>query len=416
MTTVTQPSSCAVQPSARRPLWRLFGAGTPLLALSTLAMVAACQGSTASETPDAGPPDALGATGSDSSTGTDAGTGGNDAGPGSDSSPRVLASPATTANCGPTPATFISAKDLFSLASGFLSAAMDLAVNATDLYLAVNSNPNATIVRVPIRGGTISTVAAISGTEQALVLTSDYVVFADSYTASNNEWAGDIVRMGLDGSDRTVLFSGSISPATIFGPTGILATDGTNAYFAAQDGVRSVPLAGGAATVLTTHTGSIALIGSNVVVADSAAGGIFSVPAAGGPVTAVTTGLSGNLGPVVACGGAICWTSEVEVGPSMPGTETLQQLGPSGPPMTLSQGGNLYVVYRLVFDGTDFFATTLADTSVGGLVRVPADGGSPTSGVFGSGLAIDDECLYVADLSSGVYSVAKAEWSLAPMP
>jgi hypothetical protein len=379
-------------------------------------MVAACQGSMASETPDAGPGGAVGATGSDSSTGSDAGIGGSEAGTGSDSSTGGLASPATTANCGPTPTTFISAKDLSSLASGFISAAMDLAVNATDLYVAVNSNPGATIVRVPIRGGPISTVAVIEGTEQALVLTSDFVVFADSYTASNNEWAGDIVRMGLDGSDRTVLFSGSISPATIFGPAGILATDAKNAYFAAQDGVRSVPLAGGAATVLTTHTGAIALIGSNVVVADSAAGGIFSVPAAGGAVTAVTTGLSGTLGPVVACGSAICWASAVDVPPSMVGTGTLQQLGPSGPPTTLSQGVILYVVYRLVFDGTDFFATTLADTSVGGLVSLPAAGGPPTSGVFGSGLAIDDQCLYVADISSGVYSVAKAQWSLAPMP
>jgi hypothetical protein len=377
-------------------------------------MVAACQGSVASEAIDAGPGGAVGATGGDSSAG-DAGTGGSEAGPGSDSSTGGLASPATTANCGPTPTTFLSAKDLSSLASGFISAAMDLAVNATDLYVAVNANPSA-IVRVPIRGGPISMVAAVEGTEQALVLTSDYVVFAESHTASNNGWAGEIVRTDLDGSDRAVLFSGSISPATIFGPAGTLATDGKNAYFAAQDGVRSVPLTGGAATVLTTHTGALALIGSNVVVADSTAGGIFSVPAAGGPVTAVTTGLSGNLGPVVACGSAICWASEVDVGPSMVGTEALQQLGPSGPPTTLSQGVALYVAYRLVFDGTEFFATTLADTSVGGLVRVPAAGGPPTSGVFGSGLATDDACLYVADISSGVYSVAKAEWSLAPMP
>ena len=63
-------------------------------------------------------------------------------------------------------------------------------------------------------------------------------------------------------------------------------------------------------------------------------------------------------------------------------------------------------MYRLVFDGTEFFATALADASEGALVRVP----------FGSGLAVDDECLYVADTATGVYSVAKAEWTLAPMP
>jgi hypothetical protein len=402
ITAVAPPPSCASRPSARRPL-RHPSSATLLLALSTLVMVAACQGSIVSETPDAGPGGSGGATGSDASTNSDASTG-------SDSSTE------TTAKCGPTPTSLISSKGLFSLASGGLSAAMDLAVNATDLYVAVNSNPNATIVRVPLGGGSISTVAAVEGNEQALVLTSDYVVFAKSHTASNNGWAGEIVRVGLDGTDRTVLFSGSISPSSIFGPAGTLATDGKNAYFAAQDGVRSIPLTGGAATVLTTHTGAMALVGSNVVVADSTAEGIFSVPAAGGPVTAVTTGLTGNLGPVVACGSAICWASEIEVAPSMAGTETLQELGPSGPPTTLSQGGALYVVYRLVFDGSDFFATTLADASLGTLVKVPAAGGPPTSGAFGSGLAIDADCLYVADTASGVYSVAKAEWSLAPVP
>ena len=100
----------------------------------------------------------------------------------------------------------------------------------------------------------------------------------------------------------------------------------------------------------------------------------------------------------------------------MEGTETLQELGSSGPPTTLSQGDALYVVYRLVFDGAEFFATTLADASPGALVRVPAAGGSPTTAAFGSGLAVDDECLYVADTVSGVYSIARAEWALFPMP
>ncbi len=95
----------------------------------------------------------------------------------------------------------------------------------------------------------------------------------------------------------------------------------------------------------------------------------------------------------------------------------LQELGPSGPPTTLSQGAALYAVYRLVFDGTEFFATMTADASVGTLTRIPATGGPPpvTAG-FGSGVAVDDECLYVADVAAGVYSVAKTAWTLAPAP
>jgi hypothetical protein len=358
--------------------------------------MAACGGSTVTEAADAGQRGSSVATVDDSAAGTTSGT--------------------TAVKCSPTPTSLISSRGLFSFASGGLSAGMDLAVNATDLYVAVNSFPNATIVRVPLGGGSVSTIAAVEGNEQAMVLTSEYVVFAQSHAAANDGYAGEIVRVGLDGSDRTVLFSGAIPLSDIFGPAGTLATDGKNAYFAAQDGVRSVPLSGGAATVLTTHTGAMALIGSNVVVADSSAESIFSVPAAGGTVTAITTGLSGNLGPIVGCGNSICWASEIEVGPPIAGTETLQELGPSGPPTVLSQGEALYVVYRLVFDGTEFFATTLADESFGWLVRVPAAGGPPASYGPGSGVAVDDECLYVADTGTGVYSVAKAEWSLAPMP
>jgi hypothetical protein len=100
----------------------------------------------------------------------------------------------------------------------------------------------------------------------------------------------------------------------------------------------------------------------------------------------------------------------------MAGTAALQELGPSGPPTILSQDPALYVVYRLVFDGTEFFATILADISEGILARIPAKGGSPVSGAFGSGLAVDDQCLYVADVAVGAFSVAKAEWDRSPLP
>ena len=198
MTLVAPPSSRASQPPVPRPPRRRSNAGTLLLAFSTLAMAAACQGFIASETADAGPGGARGTTTTDSGTGGSPSTG-------------------TTAKCGSTPTSLISSSDVFSLAPGGLSAAMDLAVNATDLYVAVNSNPNATIVRVPLGGGSISTVTAVEGNEQALVLTDDYVVFAETHTAPNNGWTGEIVRVDPDGSNRTVLFSGSISPSSISG-------------------------------------------------------------------------------------------------------------------------------------------------------------------------------------------------------
>jgi hypothetical protein len=82
--------------------------------------------------------------------------------------------------------------------------------------------------------------------------------------------------------------------------------------------------------------------------------------------------------------------------------------------LAVPESGDLYVVYRLVFDGNEFFATMLADASFGTLARVPAAGGAPMVGGFGAGLAIDDECLYFGDVVNGVYSVTKSAWSKLP--
>lgn len=340
----------------------------------------------------------------------------NEASPREDGSASASGTTSTGDKCGPIPTIFVTPSGLFLPCSLGLSAALDLAVNETDLYVAVNGNLNGAILRVPLSGALPSTVATVEGSEQSLVLTNDFVVFAESHDDGAGGWSGEIVRVNLDGADPTVLFAGDISSTNIFGPSGTLATDGANAYFAAQDGVRSVPLSGGAATTLTAHTGAMALVGSSVVIADTSAEGIFSVPTGGGPVTALATGLSGNLGPIAPCGDSVCFASELEVGAAMKGTEQLQRLDPSGQVTSLSQGSALYVVYRLAFDGTDFFATMLADVSAGTLARIPAMGGTPVIGGVGAGLAVDDTCLYVADIADGVYSIAKTAWNVAPMP
>ena len=87
------------------------------------------------------------------------------------------------------------------------------------------------------------------------------------------------------------------------------------------------------------------------------------------------------------------------------------QLDPAGALMTLA---NVGPIYRLAFDGTDFFVASL--DGLGELTRVPADGG-PDGGMIGlgTGLAIDDECLYVGDVTGyGVYSVARSYGGQVP--
>jgi hypothetical protein len=298
--------------------------------------------------------------------------------------------------CAPTPTKLIDASEFMANANG-VSAAMDLAVSTTDLYVAVNYNQGGAVLSVPIRGGRPVVVA--TGGAQALLVTGDSLILAE----------GDIVKIALPGGAGTVLASGPVvATDSYFGPSGILATDGQNVYFATPDGTQSVPLAGGMVQTLTTHTGALTVAGANIVIADSSAGGIFSVPIEGGPATLLATSPAGDLGPVLSCGADICWASAVEVSPSQVGTATLVQLGPMGVPATLSEDPALYVVYRLVFDGSEFFATMLRDLSFGSLATIPAAGGPPFSMGPGSGLAIDDECLYVADAIGGVYSVAKS--------
>jgi hypothetical protein len=310
--------------------------------------------------------------------------------------------------CALTPSKLIDASELLVPGAGSISAGMDLAVSATDLYVAVSYNPGGAVLRVPIRGGQPVVLESLVGSEQALLVTGDSLVFAQSYEDASGQVSGDIRRIGLQGGDSTVLASAPIVPSTIFGPAGILATDGQNVYFAAQDGTKSVPLSGGTIQTLTTHTGAVTVAGTNVVIADGSTGGVFSVPIGGGPVTPLATNLASDLGPVLSCGANICWASAVPVSPSQGGTGAIMQLGPTGASATLSEDPGLYVVYRLVFDGSEFFATMLSDASVGTLATIPAAGGPPISMGSGSGLAIDDECLYTGDVINGVYSVAKS--------
>ncbi len=329
-------------------------------------------------------------------------TGGNDSGG------------ATGPKCTASPTLLIDGHDLIEPDAGAegISAGMDVAVSATDLYVAVDYIANGALLRVPIRGGTPVVMAPISGAEQGLLVTGDSVVFVQAGSSADGAPSGEVVRIGLQGGPTTVLASDRIARGTIFGPNAVLASDGQNVYFAAADGTKSVPLAGGAVQTLTAHTGSIALVGSDLVVADSTAEGLYRVPSGGGAETTLVTGLSGQLGPVVGCGSTVCWAGAVEVTPSQQGTGTLMQLGPSGA-HTLASDPALYVVYRLAFDGSTFFATMLADASIGTLATVPADGGSPSGGGSGSGLAVDDECLYLAGVQ-GVYSIQKAPGVVVP--
>jgi hypothetical protein len=406
--------------------WRTRAWCVALLGAAVAASTVACVEESASPAPDASRPNEArprvldgGSTtipngdfgvadaGADTATGTNAWPGQppNDAG----SAPAEPLEAATGPKCGPTPTQLIDASALEAPGTVGTSVAMDLAAGATDLYVAINYAPGGALVRVPIRGGPVKNVASITGTERALSLTSDSAIFVQTVPDADGGYTGQVVRVGLEGGPTVVLASAPMVEASILGPAGILATDGKDVYFAAQNGTWTVPVTGGSPHILTSHTGALALVGSNVLVADTSDEAIFSVPTTGGPAGVRVSNLSGGLGPVLSCGVNLCWGSVLppEAGSyAYPGPgSALMQLDPAGAVTTLE---NVGPIYRLAFDGTNFFVASAA--GLGELARVPADGG-PGGGPIGvgTGLAIDDECLYVGDVTGyGVYSVARS--------
>ncbi|HEX3345791.1 MAG TPA: hypothetical protein VHS09_14505, partial [Polyangiaceae bacterium] len=194
---------------------------------------------------------------------------------------------ATGPKCTASPTLLVDGSALLSSDAGNvgISVAMDLAVSDEDLFVAVTyGDDQGALLRVPIRGGPAALLTPIAGEEIGLLVTGDSVVFVQAHAPSGGAYSGD-VRIALQGGDTTVLASASLGAAASPRPNGMIVTDGQNVYFAAKDGTLSVPLAGGAVKTLTTHTGALAVVGSSVVVADTAAEGVFSVPIAGGPET-----------------------------------------------------------------------------------------------------------------------------------
>jgi hypothetical protein len=250
-------------------------------------------------------------------------------------------------------------------------------------------------MRIPIRGGPPAPVLDLPGVEQAILATPVSVLVA---VAAPNGSSGRISSVPLDGGPGSVLATthGSIS--------GGLATDGALVYFSDADGTKSVSLAGGSVATVTGDTGEPALVGSNLIIAESASGNLVSLPPSGGPAT-VLASAPGRTSNPFACGSALCWLtypppqSGVTVGS---GTIALMELS-AGTTKTLSQSAPM--PWRILFDGTNFL-----ETQVGGsLLRVPGGGGDAAdTGLAATGVAVDESCVYLSDVAGGIRSVDRA--------
>jgi len=285
----------------------------------------------------------------------------------------------------------------------FVQDAMDVAVNETDVFYTVSyagSDESYTdVMRVPVRGGSASRVAKLDGYEEFLQLATTDVVIAMS---------GRIVAIPLDGGAPVTLATTSGDPLQT------LAADRANVYFSDAAGTKSVPLAGGSVQTLTGQNGLLALVGSDLIIAQG--NQIYSVSTSGGPLSTLATNQSNATMPV-GCGSDACWMTFAPGAPAgtiaVPGDGfgTLERLAEGGSPTTVVASWALVNPRRLIFDGTDYYLSKGTNQlELSEILRVPGAGGFPAELEYGPselGMAVDSECLYWANARLGVFSVAK---------
>jgi hypothetical protein len=244
------------------------------------------------------------------------------------------------------------------------------------------------------------------------LVTAAGVVFAEAYENESGDAAGQLVQVPLDGSPPSVL--APTVPAT----TVTLATDGENVYFADGEGTKGVPLSGGGVRLITPQTGTIAVVGTSVIIASTrpteTLGSILSVPTSGGTPAELASNQPSPRLPL-ACGTDICWTTDVP-GPSViGGTGAIVRQKANGLPQTVIEDGSdgtpIHFMRQVLFDGADFFGAEFNDLPPheGTPFRLSAGSGTLARLLPGGGsIAVDDQCVYMASSVEGITSVVKS--------
>jgi hypothetical protein len=193
-----------------------------------------------------------------------------------------------------------------------------LAVDCTSVYWTDWDGSAGTVMKVPIDGGTPTTVAGVSAAEIAVDGTSAY-------------WTGGtaVMKVALGGGMPIVLASFPEIEATI-------AVDRTSVYFVAigssSAALMKVGLSGGKATKLadinlTGSADSIAVDTANVYLAGGD-GTVKKVPIGGGTPTTLASGGSGGPAYVAVDSASVYWTD--------PGTSPCQDCPLAGSVLKLT--------------------------------------------------------------------------------
>jgi len=162
-----------------------------------------------------------------------------------------------------------------------------------------------TILKVPVNGGAITTLATgLTGIGGGLATDGTNLFWTQGTS---------IVRMPVTGGVPTTLFSNRV------GLTGRLAVDSTSLYWQEGNSIMNAGKAGGATSVLLTRASitGLATDGTHVYLAENLSpGNVLRIPVTGG---AVATFLSGpqSLTSVAVGPGHVVWTANTSPGPIM---------------------------------------------------------------------------------------------------
>jgi hypothetical protein len=243
--------------------------------------------------------------------------------------------------CGGKPIVLASGQFINNLSAGAL------AVDATSVYWS-----NGNVMKVPIGGGEVTTLAVAQAGAIAVDKTSVY--WAD--TAA-------IMKISIGGGSPTTLVAAQAGP---------IAIDATNVYWG--DGgagtIMKAPIGGGNATTLAgaeTSPGSLTIWQSPSAIAvdatnvywtnfsqDSTDATVMKIPIAGGGVTTLASGLQGPYALAVDTS-SVYWTSNFAV-----------MKGPigGGSPTTLSPTNASAAAYGIAVDGASVYWTEMISGAV----------------------------------------------------
>jgi hypothetical protein len=248
-----------------------------------------------------------------------------------------------------------------TLVSGDEACPINIVVDATSVYWTSNGG---SVMKVPIDGGTPTTLASGPGTPWGIAVDATNVYWVDVGGLGDD---GSVMKVPLAGGTPVVLASGQITNRA-----GSMAIDATRIYWSTDQGVAAMALAGGTPElIVSTETPKILGVDPTSVYWAGYTSGILEAPLDGGAMM--------TLAPGTVYAGTLRGTSLYYlVGPDV---MTVPIAG--GAPVTLASGNG---PEGIAVDSTRVYWTDSLDIVADGgsvvegrVMSVPLAGGTPTT-------------------------------------